>query len=68
MAKPMRARKGKEQGDVLVAEGADCQEHATKEGTNCADDDANRDSDGTHEHEAAIGVDQAFDSARCAAF
>ena len=53
---------------MLVAEGADCQEHATKEGTNCTDDDANRDSDGTHKHEAAIGVEQAFDSARCTVF
>lgn len=53
---------------MLVAEGTDHQEHATKEGTNGADDDANRDSDSTHKHEAAIGADQAFDSARSAAF
>ena len=53
---------------MLIAEGADRQEHATKEDTNGADDDANRDSDGTHEHEAAIGVDQAFNPARCAVF
>ena len=59
---------GKEQGDVIVAESADRQEHATKEGANGADDDANRDSDSTHKHETTIGVDQAFDSARCAVF
>lgn len=66
--KARKSEKGEQQRDVRVPEGADCQEHATKEGTNCADDDANRDSDGTHNHEAAIGVDQAFDSARSAAF
>ena len=53
---------------MLVAEGTDRQEHATKEGTDGANDDANRDSDGTHKHEAAIGVEQAFDSARCTVF
>ena len=59
---------GKEQGDVLVAEGADRQEHATKEGTDGTNDNADRDSDGAHEHETAIGVDQAFYSAQSAAF
>lgn len=58
---------GKEQRDVLVAEGADRQEHTTKKGTDGANDNADRDSDGAHEHETAIGVDQAFDSARSAA-
>lgn len=53
---------------MLVAEGADRQEHATKEGTNGADDNSDVDPDGTHEHETAIGVEQAFDSARSAAF
>ena len=60
--------KGKEQYDVRVPEGANCQEHATKEGADGSNDDANRDSDGTHKHEATIGVDQAFNSARSAAF
>lgn len=59
---------GKEQGDVLVAEGTDRQEHTSKERADGTNDNANRDSDSTHEHEAAIGVDQAFDSARYVAF
>ena len=53
---------------MLVAEGADRQEHTTKKGTDGANDNADRDSDGAHEHETAIGVDQAFDFARSAAF
>ena len=53
---------------MRVPEGDNCQEHTTKKGTDDANDDADRDSDGTHKHEAAIGVDQAFDSARSAAF
>lgn len=53
---------------MLVTEGANCQEHTTKKGTDGANDNADRDSDGTHKHEATIGVDQAFNSARCAAF
>lgn len=59
---------GKEQGDVLVAEGADRQEHATKEGTDGANDNSDGDPDGTHKHETVIGVEQAFDSAQSAAF
>ena len=59
---------GKEQYDVLVTEGANCQEHTTKKGTDGANDNADRNSDGAHEHETAIGVDQAFDSAQSATF
>lgn len=53
---------------MLIAEGADRQEHATKEGTDGANDNSDGDPDGTHKHETAIGVEQVFDSARCAAF
>ena len=53
---------------MLVTEGANRQKHATKERADGANDNADGDSDSTHEHEAAIGVDQAFDSARSAAF
>ncbi|WP_156600055.1 hypothetical protein [Collinsella aerofaciens] len=53
---------------MLVAEGADCQKHATKEGTDGANDNSDGDPDGTHKHETAIGVEQVFDSARCTAF
>lgn len=60
--------KGKEQGDVLVAEGADRQKHTSKERADGTNDNADRDSDGTHKHETAIGVEQVFDSARCTAF
>lgn len=66
--KAHEGEEGKEQCDVFVAEGADCQKHASKECTDGANDDADRDSDGTHKHEAAIGVEQAFDSARYVAF
>ena len=53
---------------MLVAEGADRQEHATKEGTDGANDNSDGDPDGTHKHETVIGVEQAFDSAQSAAF
>jgi len=53
---------------VLVAEGADCQKHAPKERADGTNGNADRDPDGTHKHETAIGVEQAFYSARSAAF
>ena len=66
--KARKSEKGEQQRDVRVPEGANCQEHTTKKGTDGANDNADRDSDGAHEHETAIGVDQAFNPARCAAF
>ena len=66
--KAHKGEEGEEQGDVFVAEGADRQKHASKERADGANDDTDGDSDGTHKHKTAIGVEQTFDSARCAAF
>lgn len=66
--KAREGEEGKKQGNVLVAEGANRQKHASKESTDGANDNSDGDSDGAHEHETAIGVDQSFNPARCAAF
>ena len=66
--KARKSEKGEQQRDVRVPEGANCQEHTTKKGTDGTNDNADGDSDCAHKHEATIGVEQAFDSARSAAF